>query len=52
MNKYFELNEIKMETKKLIKDYISKSQNNLEVISKEKSENLENFTQLILNRKF
>ena len=49
---YFELNEIKMETKKLIKDYISKSQNNLEVISKEKSENLEDFTQLILNRKF
>ena len=49
---YFELNGIKMETKKLIKDYISKSQNNLEVISKEKSENLEDFTQLILNRKF
>ena len=49
---YFELNEIKMETKKLIKDYISKSRNNLEVISKEKSENLEDFTQLILNRKF
>ena len=49
---YFELNEIKMETQKLIEDYISKSQNNLEVISKDKSENLEDFTQLILNRKF
>ena len=49
---YFELNEIKMETKKLIEDYILKSQSNLEVISKDKSANLEDFTQLILNRKF
>ncbi len=49
---YFELNEIKMETKKLIEDYILKSQSNLEVISKDKSANLEHFTQLILNRKF
>ena len=49
---YFELNEIKMETKKLIDDYILKSQSNLEVISKDKSANLEDFTQLILNRKF
>ena len=49
---YFELNEIKIDTQTLIKDYISKSQNNLEVLSKEKNINLENFTQLILNRKF
>ena len=49
---YFEENGIKMETEKLIKDYISKSQNNLEVISKDKRDNLIGYTQLILNRKF
>ena len=49
---YFEEHGIKMETEKLIKDYISKSQNNLEVISKDKRDNLIGYTQLILNRKF
>ena len=49
---YFEEHGIKMETEKLIKDYISKSQNNLEVISKDKRDNLIRYTQLILNRKF
>ncbi|MEC9448178.1 MAG: polyprenyl synthetase family protein, partial [Candidatus Neomarinimicrobiota bacterium] len=49
---YFEEHGIKMETEKLIKDYISNSQNNLEVISKDKRDNLIGYTQLILNRKF
>ena len=49
---YYELSEVKIETKKLIDKFISKSQINLDVVPKEKRDALKSFSQLILNRKF
>jgi len=49
---YYESSEVKIEAKKLIDEFISKSQINLDVIPKEKRDALKSFSQLILNRKF
>ena len=49
---YYESSEIKIEAKKLIDEFISKSQINLDVVPKEKRDDLKSFSQLILNRKF
>ena len=49
---YYELSEVKIETKKLIDEFISKSQINLDVLPEEKRNVIESFSQLILNRKF
>jgi geranylgeranyl pyrophosphate synthase len=49
---YYESSEVKVEAKKLIDEFISKSQINLDVVPKEKRDALKSFSQLILNRKF
>ena len=49
---YYESSEVKVEAKKLIDEFISKSQINLDVVPKEKRDTLKSFSQLILNRKF
>jgi len=49
---YYESSEVKVEAKKLIDEFISKSQINLDVVPKEKRDDLKSFSQLILNRKF
>ncbi len=49
---YYESSEIKIEAKKLIDEFISKSQINLDVVPKEKRDTLKSFSQLILNRKY
>ena len=49
---YYESSEVKIEAKKLIDEFISKSQINLDVVPKEKRDVLKSFSQLILNRKF
>ena len=49
---YYESSEVKIEAKKLIDEFISKSQINLDVVPKEKRDALKSFSQLILNRKF
>ena len=49
---YYESSEVKIEAKKLIDEFILKSQINLEVVPEEKRNALKSFSQLILNRKF
>ena len=49
---YYESSEVKVEAKKLIDEFISKSQINLDVVPIEKRDTLKSFSQLILNRKF
>ena len=49
---YYESSEVKIEAKKLIDEFILKSQINLDVVPKEKRDALKSFSQLILNRKF
>ena len=49
---YYESSEVKIEAKKIIDEFISKSQINLDVVPKEKRDALKSFSQLILNRIF
>ena len=50
--KYFHSSGIEYETKKLIKFYIDKAQQNLSFISEQKRKNLILYSELILNREF